>query len=151
MIAGRLPDAVVFIGVSRLRTPVPHVPPRLWLLTRPFPEWRSIMPLGKMAGHNSERCEMYSRSEARGICATCEHASDCIYRANSSGTILQCEEFQMPLPRPTDPPVSVRPRPTSNDGKHSTKFLGLCSNCDNRETCTYTKPEGGVWRCEEYV
>jgi hypothetical protein len=57
----------------------------------------------------------------------------------------------MPLPRPTDPPASAEPRPSSNNGDRSTKFLGLCSNCDNRETCTYPKPEGGVWRCEEYV
>jgi len=29
-------------------------------------------------------------------------------------------------------------------------FLGLCVNCEDRETCIYPKPEGGVWRCEEY-
>ncbi|HTS66225.1 MAG TPA: hypothetical protein VMS37_25420 [Verrucomicrobiae bacterium] len=57
----------------------------------------------------------------------------------------------MSPPRPADPPVSVRPRAYSDNGGHSTKFLGLCSNCDNRETCVYPKPEGGVWRCEEYV
>jgi DNA-binding NtrC family response regulator len=50
-----------------------------------------------------------------------------------------------------DPQVSAVPRPSSDNGEHSTKFLGLCSNCDNRETCAYPKPEGGVWRCEEYV
>lgn len=27
---------------------------------------------------------------------------------------------------------------------------GLCVNCDVRETCTFSKPEGGVWYCEEY-
>jgi hypothetical protein len=27
---------------------------------------------------------------------------------------------------------------------------GLCMNCDVRDTCTFTKPEGGVWFCEEY-
>jgi hypothetical protein len=27
---------------------------------------------------------------------------------------------------------------------------GLCVNCDVRETCTFSKPEGGVWFCEEY-
>lgn len=27
---------------------------------------------------------------------------------------------------------------------------GLCINCDVRDTCTFPKPEGGVWFCEEY-
>jgi hypothetical protein len=27
---------------------------------------------------------------------------------------------------------------------------GLCINCDVRNTCTFPKPEGGVWFCEEY-
>jgi hypothetical protein len=27
---------------------------------------------------------------------------------------------------------------------------GLCINCDVRGTCTFPKPEGGVWFCEEY-
>ena len=29
-------------------------------------------------------------------------------------------------------------------------YRGLCSLCENRTTCTYPKPEGGVWHCEEY-
>jgi len=28
---------------------------------------------------------------------------------------------------------------------------GLCVNCDHRDVCTLRKPEGGVWRCEEYA
>jgi len=27
---------------------------------------------------------------------------------------------------------------------------GLCINCENRSTCKYIKPNGGVWHCEEY-
>jgi hypothetical protein len=26
----------------------------------------------------------------------------------------------------------------------------LCSNCEDRHTCIYPKPAGGVWHCEEY-
>ena len=94
---------------------------------------------------------MYSRSEARGLCAVCEHDPGCIYSVNSDGMVLQCEQFQMPLLQPADPAVSISPRPSSTNGRNSAKYPGLCSNCDNRETCTYPKPEGGVWRCEEYV
>lgn len=35
-------------------------------------------------------------------------------------------------------------------GKDSEKYKGLCKNCKKRKTCTLPKPEGGVWRCEEY-
>ena len=28
---------------------------------------------------------------------------------------------------------------------------GLCVNCDLRRDCTYPKPPGGVWNCDEYV
>jgi NADH-quinone oxidoreductase subunit E len=27
---------------------------------------------------------------------------------------------------------------------------GLCVNCENRHTCEFMKPDGGVWHCEEY-
>ena len=29
-------------------------------------------------------------------------------------------------------------------------YLGLCVNCEKKETCTLARPEGGVWRCDEY-
>lgn len=28
--------------------------------------------------------------------------------------------------------------------------LGLCANCKKRKACKLPKPEGGVWRCDEY-
>ncbi len=30
------------------------------------------------------------------------------------------------------------------------RSLGLCMNCENRFSCTFPVPEGGVWHCEEY-
>jgi hypothetical protein len=27
---------------------------------------------------------------------------------------------------------------------------GLCVNCELRDECMFTKPEEGVWHCEEY-
>jgi len=35
--------------------------------------------------------------------------------------------------------------------KVTEEYKGLCVNCAKRETCTISKPEGGIWRCEEYV
>jgi hypothetical protein len=30
------------------------------------------------------------------------------------------------------------------------RFKGLCSNCDRRHDCTFSKPVGGVYHCDEY-
>jgi glutamate dehydrogenase (NAD(P)+) len=32
-----------------------------------------------------------------------------------------------------------------------TKVLGLCETCAKDETCSLPKPEGGVWRCQDYA
>ena len=37
-----------------------------------------------------------------------------------------------------------------NDENDIGREMGLCSHCENREFCTYPKPEGGVWHCDEY-
>jgi hypothetical protein len=29
-------------------------------------------------------------------------------------------------------------------------YKGLCKNCKKQKTCKLPKPEGGVWRCEDY-
>jgi len=31
-----------------------------------------------------------------------------------------------------------------------TEAAGLCRNCARLSTCTYPRPEGGVWHCNEY-
>jgi hypothetical protein len=36
------------------------------------------------------------------------------------------------------------------EGKNSWKHKDLCRSCKKRETCILPKPEGGVWRCQEY-
>ena len=96
---------------------------------------------------------MSKSNRAGGLCPTCKFDPDCIYEAEGR-VILQCEQFEMGfLESPPeyssfhDSLFSGVPRGASQ----SSAYSGLCSNCDNRETCIYPKPEGGVWRCEEYV
>jgi hypothetical protein len=92
---------------------------------------------------------MSKPSVAGGLCLTCKFDPDCIYEARSDRAILQCEQFEMGFrqsPAPALPIRSAAPRATE-----SSAYPGLCSNCENRETCIYPKPEGGVWRCEEYA
>jgi hypothetical protein len=94
---------------------------------------------------------MANHSVARGICATCKHEPGCIYLADSDGMVLQCEEFEMAFPEPVATPIRTEPRRPSVNGDRSQRLAGLCQNCDNRDSCIYPKPEGGVWLCEEYA
>lgn len=94
--------------------------------------------------------QSYSREEikAQGLCATCIHAGDCIFLQSAEEPILYCEEFDSGLTpvsahKPAEKAEAVQP-------KEDHGLKGLCVNCDNRHTCTFPKPESGVWHCEEY-
>ena len=85
-----------------------------------------------------------------GLCSTCREAPTCTYRKDPRQPVWECDEFEYETPRmtisaPTDSGVKFTAE-YKNAGKHK----GLCVNCESRETCTYRKPEGGVWHCEEY-
>lgn len=91
-----------------------------------------------------------------GICEVCKNNLTCAYVRNPDLPVLQCEEFQGYEPQPAK---IVRRRTTVSAGAGSVSstatpdssvLKGLCVNCDNRDSCIYPKPEGGVWRCEEY-
>jgi hypothetical protein len=89
-----------------------------------------------------------------GLCSTCRTASTCMYLRCSSKPILQCEEFEAfscePKGQPVEPrTASVKGNP-GDISKETPKYFGLCSNCKHTETCTFPKPAGGVWHCEEY-
>jgi len=97
---------------------------------------------------------MPKRTKNRGICSTCKLESECTFPKDAKRSVLQCEEFE-----PYEPPprkkiskgikVKVKPRDKSM-GEETSSYKGLCCNCENRATCTFPKPEGGVWHCEEY-
>ncbi len=90
----------------------------------------------------------------KSICSNCEHAQGCMYQKNSDRPVWQCEEYG----GYEKPPVTItrKNNPSSSQKKadlkeYSAHYKGLCQTCDHRETCTYPKPEGGVWHCEEYM
>jgi hypothetical protein len=87
----------------------------------------------------------------RDLCWTCNFAASCVNRGTAERPKLYCEQFDSYVPRS---PVSekVASRAASGDKKDSDeyKYKGLCLNCENRETCTLSGSQGGVWHCEEY-
>jgi len=92
-----------------------------------------------------------SRAEERGskrvLCPTCIHVDHCVLYSSGEKPAWFCEEFVAA----GAPPRQARPEPAEaipEPGER--KHMGLCVNCDDRDTCTFPRPEGGVWRCNEY-
>ena len=87
------------------------------------------------------------------LCSNCRNASDCTFPKDPQKPSLYCEEFEVDTPPPVETTREEKSRATASvdaEDKDSGEFIGICSNCDNRRTCTFPKPEGGIWHCEEY-
>ena len=86
------------------------------------------------------------------LCASCVNDQYCIYSRDPSRPTMECEEFEgYVMPPPGAIPLSV-PGPERKmvaEEEDSDRIEGLCVSCENRRTCIYPKPEGGVWHCEE--
>lgn len=90
----------------------------------------------------------------KGLCEVCAHGSECTYLRNPDVPVLQCGEFEGYGPRPETTQKKFAEQSDRQMAQPSeaepANLKGLCINCDRRHTCTYPKPETGVWRCEEY-
>jgi len=47
-------------------------------------------------------------------------------------------------------PVTKSPSKGRVEEQDSSPYKGLCRNCKKNKTCVIPKPEGGIWRCEDY-
>jgi hypothetical protein len=91
--------------------------------------------------------------EDRGLCSTCRNAADCSFPRGPDTPVLHCEEFEVEQPSPVEvagEAISPSPPSEAAEQEGSVQFIGLCSDCENRESCVFPRPEGGVWHCEEY-
>lgn len=82
----------------------------------------------------------------RDLCCNCNNGPECGY-GSSRRPVFFCEQFDAFVP---PPPVSSRPSTEPARPQKSTGRAGLCVNCENAETCTFSQAAGGVWHCEEY-
>lgn len=73
-----------------------------------------------------------------GLCQSCKHAPDCMYRKHATKAVLQCEVFE----------GHGEALDYSAPGMLPEK--GLCSNCSKSPFCHLHKRASGVWHCEEY-
>lgn len=88
----------------------------------------------------------------RGLCLNCRHAAACTYPKGSKQPVLQCEEYECVMAavaagRQARPKTRARGNPVPG---LASNIKGLCANCTNFDSCTFLKPESGVWHCEEY-
>jgi len=93
----------------------------------------------------------------QGLCSTCNNSISCTFPRNLISFIWQCDEFDNSTPKrhtrkiknKSAAPLNKADTSISND--NTAKNKGLCINCDNRDTCTHTPCEGGIWHCENYL
>lgn len=90
------------------------------------------------------------------LCKNCIHKTNCVYNQSPVKQIMFCEEFEGEK-LPALQSVIVRNLSqieeevgAENDVKQESKLMGLCRTCEHRNSCTYPKPEGGVWNCDEF-
>jgi hypothetical protein len=95
-------------------------------------------------------------TEYLGLCSCCRCAPDCTYPRESGRPLLECDEFDGISP-PLNKMIKCMEKLSVNrlsgpmsDAQGLSILRGLCAYCDGLNTCTYPKPEGGVWHCEEY-
>ncbi len=85
------------------------------------------------------------------LCPNCRNISKCTLRKDRTKQKSYSEEFK----------IGINPSIQATGGKKISQaasgvpdvlneFIGICGNCNNRKVCSYSKPEGGIWHCEEY-
>ena len=75
--------------------------------------------------------------ELGGLCTSCVHFNECVYRKSSNKVVIQCEVFESP---------------EDSSAEHIDHALvrGLCLNCSKHRFCHLPREASGVWHCEEY-
>ena len=91
-----------------------------------------------------------------GLCSTCNNILSCFFRKRHSEPVWFCEQFDN-----SDYTVENRidyynspnqdfEESISVNVEEANQFEGLCSNCENRKSCSLPKLDSGTWYCEEY-
>ena len=88
-----------------------------------------------------------------GLCRVCDNGPNCTFRKDVNRPAYYCEEFFIETFRSVRYLIPETPREESEPVENSdeSNAIGLCRTCGNRDSCTFQKPEGGIWHCEEYA
>ncbi len=114
------------------------------------------------AAQDREEIPMSESRKYLGLCSTCKHSSICTYPRDPNRPVSYCCENEgyeecegsVSLGLLTSGNIFRRPfdsvDTSLNVERDSRIDQGLCKNCANHENCTFPRPEGGVWHCDEY-
>ena len=86
------------------------------------------------------------------LCSTCKHGSTCTFPRDPQRPSFYCEEFEIESVPAKRKAEEDKPQRAASfvTAEESSSLIGLCRDCENRRTCVFPKPEGGIWHCEEY-
>ena len=98
-----------------------------------------------------------------GLCSTCNNILSCFFRKRHGQPVWYCEQFDNSdytvenridysnaLTKDIEDSFHVNEESFGVNAKEANQFEGLCSNCENRESCSLPKRDSGAWYCEEY-
>ncbi|MCX6826174.1 MAG: hypothetical protein NTV06_02735 [candidate division Zixibacteria bacterium] len=91
------------------------------------------------------------------LCSTCDNTTVCVYREAQSGAVLQCEEYSQiassvdSLSQDQALRFSQRREPVNIETIDRLALKGLCINCEEKGSCTFSRPDEDIWHCEEYL
>ena len=91
---------------------------------------------------------MTEKIQLSGRCINCLTANECVYHLNHTKPIIFCEEFSCADPSGLKKDI-LGGIPKIENSLNSL-LKGICSNCENMETCTLQRTEGNIINCEEY-
>lgn len=87
------------------------------------------------------------------LCSSCKNGAGCSFQKDRPKPVVYCEEFEIeagPFAKISEKIKPLSPPSAEGNDKKTGPYNGLCTNCDNRKTCGFPKPESGIWHCEEY-
>ncbi len=104
------------------------------------------MDKSKVANLTNERDGKTIKADS--LCATCNNVAICVYNGQANQPVIFCEEFEA-----SDAPQIRLYGVGEAVAEKSIEInkIGLCVNCDNIATCSYSKANEEVVYCEEYV
>jgi hypothetical protein len=98
----------------------------------------------------SDRFVLANRDWYPGLCATCVNDAVCTFPRSMQRPVVSCDEFEGIVTQK----VSHRsPSPGEAErfvAANREWYPGLCMTCNKQESCTYPRPEGGVFNCDEF-
>ena len=91
-----------------------------------------------------------------GLCSYCKSEPNCTFTRDPNRPVCECDEFigftYAPVRIPSQKKIPLKHLSKNVSTKEDPFHLykGLCSQCEGAANCIFPKPEGGVWRCEEF-